>query len=253
MGGSFPQGSHVIAELEVGDLDAGVSVWKNFSLDEPAGFLLVGYRTGAFDGLQVTLRGPDGHVWDTDGADPAGPCAVRAPARGAWSLEVHADAFDGALHGGKFTVRAHPGDPPPLVTCIDEAFPAKGRLVTLALATRSLGAGDNASGPPSGALRFDEPFDLAQLRFAVRFEAPAPAAIGADNASDANTTGAVVPSNLTAADFNLAWQAPDNATREGLTVEAPLPQGAWELRWSLRPPAEVPAGNLTVAVRGKGS
>lgn len=213
----FPSGSQVVTELEVGAVAAGERVVHDFPLPTDAGVVVVGFRVGRAEHVHVLLRGPDGAAYDSHAGAPEQPCAVRA-ARGAWALEVWPDPFDGNLSGGKFTVRTAAEAPPALFPCADDAFPGRGRNVTLAMWDLNLTPGEAFDAT------FEQPYDLDLLRAAWR-----------GNAS--NVTVLVTPPGGEAA-------RPEN-------LAAAPARGAWQLRVEL-PPEALPLLNATLALQGVG-
>ncbi|HEV8359813.1 MAG TPA: hypothetical protein VGR28_05080 [Candidatus Thermoplasmatota archaeon] len=210
---TFPEGSRILADVEVGHLAAGERAVQNFTLDR-ADFLAVGFRTGPGEHVHIALRGPDGALWDTSAEGAQGPCIVRKPLAGGWALEIWPDAFDGELRGGKFTVRAAQGEPPAVLACANDAFPGRGRNVTLLRLDLNLSANETRTEP------FDQPWELASLGVRTRGDGT-------------NVTLELAPPG---SDF----APPTNAS-------AP-PRGTWRLRAV----AAADAANLTVAVQGVG-
>lgn len=216
---SFPGSSRIVAEVEVGDLAPGGTAARNFTLPGGADFLFVGYRTGPADHLHVVLRAPSGERFDTAAGNPPAGCAVKAPAPGPWTLEIAADAFDGFMRGGKFTVRAAQGEVPPILPCADDTFPGRGRNVTLAWWSTTLAQGENTT------VSFAQPLALDHLE-AVALNATA------------NVTLTLTPPGGAAV-------PPEQAPR-------PPPEGPWTLQALV--PASEPSGllNATLLVRGWG-
>lgn len=187
---SFPDDARQIAELEMGDLAAGDGASTNFTLASPAEYLLLGFRTGPMEHVHVVLVAPNGTAYDTSDAQRAGPCLVTRPAAGAWRLDVRADAFDGRLGGGKFTVRAGAGEPPALFPCRDAPFPGPGRNVTLRAWTLNLTANETADDA------FDQPHDVSALRVALRGEGNATVLLAAPGGEFAPAADAPMPPPL---------------------------------------------------------
>lgn len=207
---SFPGTSQVLGELDVGDLEPGGIAATNVSIDAGWDVLFVGFRTGLMEHVHVVLRAPDGTRYDT-ATSGTGGCVVRQPAPGTWGLEVAADALDGNLRGGKFTLRGARGEVPPLLGCADDVFPGAGRNVTLAWWHTTLAPGENTT------LGFDQPLDLARLEVAV--------------------INATANATLTA--------APPGAEPVPIAaLPAPPPKGRWSIR------VEVPATSPTSLLNG---
>lgn len=213
----FPTGARLLAELQVGNLGPGERASQPFRVEEREGFLFAGMRTGPMEHVHVALRSPGGALYDTASRDRAGACAVREPEPGPWLLEVWADAFDGSLRGGKFTARAAPGEPPGLLPCADEAFPARGRSVTLAARTLNVTASATEEFP------FEQPYELAGLAAVAR---------------GANASALVAAPG---GDFVRPEQA-----------SSPIAKGTWRARVTVEAPANASWVSVTIAVQGVG-
>ena len=230
---SFPDNAPVLAELEVGTLGAGEHATRDVTLPEGAGFLLVGFRTGPATHVHVAFRAPNGTMFDTTAADErAGACVVTTVPAGEWRLDVWPDAFDGELRGGKFTVRAAPGQPPALYACRDARFPAPGRNVTLGVWQFNLTANQTVE------RSFELPRAAGALQAATRD--------GANGTMPANATNATP--NTTAPTVLLAPPGGSFAPATTLDVRT---TGTWRVR--VTAPLERALDNWTLAVQAVGS
>lgn len=215
---TFPEGSSLLAEVETAELAAGAGLVHNFTLPAPAGFVAVGFRTGHAAHVHVVLRAPNGTRYHAAAGDLSQSCALRDAAAGAWGLEVAADAFDGLLRGGKFTVRAASGEPPAILPCTADPFPGRDRNATLAAWRVNLAPGEGAR------LGFEQALDLQRLQLATR--------------------GDVASASLT-------FFAPDRSAVEVANATNPS-RGAWVLQVVAQKDAPTGVWNATVAVQGVG-
>jgi hypothetical protein len=216
--GGFPDDAPVLGELEVGTLAPGEHATRDVDVAPSMGFLLIGFRTGPSLHLHAALRAPNSTLYDT----AEGTCVVTQPAPGTWRLDVWPDAFDGALRGGKFTIRAAQGEPPALFKCRDATFPAPGRTVTVATWTLNLSA--NASEQHE----FEQPYNATRLALATR-AAPSP------NETNLTANATSEPAILLAPpNAMLAPPAPEQAaTRGSWRINIAAPPDRALVNWTL--------------------